>query len=280
MSVAGEIVSAGPSFKPEDPLDGCYRRRHRPFSIMSKAIEEGSRREASPRIGLAARSATFTGGLVALTLFTHCASAPPPPAAAPEPTPVATFPEPPPAAAPAETAAESESESEPEQAPAPAPEPEPSGPTRPASEVITEGDTDFLFDDSASALKEAVRQKCDAQAPEGSDPKVLADCRQKERDKFAGDVLSFQATEGGAVTLIIYRRKGSRLDEVYRAPVVLKDQNPTTVQVSPKGGKGARPFLQAQREFTVQIPDNYSLVIEDPTLGKLVYRAKVGVVSR
>ncbi|HEY6724969.1 MAG TPA: hypothetical protein VI197_13120, partial [Polyangiaceae bacterium] len=168
----------------------------------------------------------------------------------------------------------------PEPTPEPAPAPQASAPTRPASEIITEGDTDFLLDDSASALKEAVRQKCEAEAPAASDPKAFADCRQKERDKFGGDVLSFQGVEGGPVTLVIYRRKGSRLDEVYRAAVVLKDQDPTTVLVSPKGGKGARPFLYAQREFTVQVPDNYSLAIEDPTLGKLVYRAKVGVVAR
>lgn len=249
---------------------------------MSKAIEVGSCREAAQRLVTAQRlGAQVASGVLALGLLTQCASEPPPPAAAPDPPPVAAAPEPSPAPAPVETAAASEPAPEPKAPPAPAPEPEPAAPTRPAGEIMTEGDTDFLFDDSASALKEAVRQKCEGEAAEGSDPKALADCRQKERDKFTGDVLSFQAaSEDGPITLIVYRRKGSRLDEVYRAPVVLKDQSPTTVLVSPKGGKGARPFLYTQREFTVQVPDNYSLVIEDPTLGKLVYRAKVGVVAR
>src|SRR5688572_787972 len=139
VSVAGEIVSAGLSFKPEDPLDGCTRERHRP-SAMSKAIAAGSRRNAAQRLVIETRfAAPIVGGVVALALLTQCASEPPPPAAAPDPAPVPTAPEPAPAPEPVEAAA---SEPAPEAEAAPAPEPEPSGPTRPAGEIITEGDTD------------------------------------------------------------------------------------------------------------------------------------------
>lgn len=280
MSVAGEIVSTRATFKPEDRLTyGSWSAIVLP--AMSKVIVGGSRPREAGRSLVIARCVAF--GLLAVGLLAHCASEPSPPPAAPSPEPVPAAPGPAPAPAPAPPAAETAAANEPapeRTEPPPAPEPEATGPTRPAGEVITEGDTDFLLDDSASALKEAVRQKCEAEVGEGADPKALADCRQKAREKFTGDVLSFQASEAGSVTLVIYRRKGPRLDEVYRAAVVLKDQNPTTVLVTPKGGKGARPFLYAQREFTVHVPDNYSLVIEDPTLGKLVYRAKVGLVAR
>jgi len=222
-------------------------------------------------------------GLVALGLctlgpLTGCAGEPPPPAAAPEAAAEAPPPKPPEPPAPA-----SEPEPEPEAAPTakPPPEPEPTAPTRPAAEIITEADTDFLFDDSASALKEAARQKCEGDAANAGDPKLVATCMQKERNTFSGDVLSFQGAEG-VYKLIIYKRSGSRLDEVYRVPVTIKEQNPTTVLVTPtpKTGKGARPFYIGQKDFTVLVPDNYTLIIEDPTLGKLVYRAKVGVVAR
>jgi len=213
---------------------------------------------------------------LALGLFPGCAGEPPPPAAAPEPAAEAPPPKPPEPPAP-----EPEPEPEAAAAPKPPPEPEPTAPTRPASEIITEADTDFLFDDSASALKEAARQKCEGDAANAGDPKLVAACMQKERNTFSGDVLSFQGAEG-VYKLIIYKRSGSRLDEVYRVPVSIKEQNPTTVLVTPtpKTGKGARPFYVGQKDFTVVVPDNYTLIIEDPMLGKLVYRAKVGVVAR
>lgn len=247
---------------------------------MWKFIEGGSRpREQAQRFEAAGPfGVSIVVGVLAVGLLTGCASEPPPPAQAPEPPiPAAPAPSPAPPADTPETSALTEPAPSPATAPPPAAEP--TAPTRPAIDVITEADTDFLLDDAASGLKEAARQKCEATAAGASDPKALAECRQKERDKFGGDVLSFQAEEG-AVRLIIYRRKASRLDEVYQAPVTLKEQGPTTVLVTSKGGKGARPFLYAQREFSLEVPDNYTLMIEDPSLGKLVYRAKVGVVAR
>ncbi|HXS17266.1 MAG TPA: hypothetical protein VN764_08755 [Polyangiaceae bacterium] len=210
---------------------------------------------------------------MALALLTECAAEPPPPAETPEPAP-----------APAPAAPEPAPTAEPEaQAPAkpaaPPPEPEPTGPTRPATEILLDSDADFLLDDGASSLKEAARQKCEGEAPEGSDPGVIQTCVQKERDQFSGDVITFQQTPNG-IRLTIYRRRGSRLDEVYAAPVELKEQSPTTVLVKLKGFKGARPFLPGVKEFSLEVPDNYSLVIEDPNMGKLVYRVKVGLVTR
>lgn len=156
---------------------------------------------------------------------------------------------------------------------------EPSAPTRPPIEVLTDSDTDFLLDYGASDLKTSARSDCEANAPEGSGAKELAECMQKARDAFSGDVLTFKQ-KGDTTTLTIFRRRGSRLEEVFTGPVQLKEAGQNSVTVATKGGKGQRPFHLATREFTVELPDNYSLVITDPKLGRLLYRAKYGLVTR
>ncbi len=154
-------------------------------------------------------------------------------------------------------------------------------PRAPPARFLTETDTAFLIDDSSSALKQSAEQGCARKLPEDASPQAKAECVQKARDKFAADVLTFQASPEGALTLTIYRRKASRLEEVFSVPVEIEDSSDTTALVKPKGrGRGQRPFFTAQREIKAEVPDNYSLVLEEPRLGKLVYRVKIGLVDR
>ena len=211
-----------------------------------------------------------------------CAPAPaqPPEAAPTEPPPsLPAEPAPVPSAPAEEPEAESSVAETPEPAtPEPEPEPEaPSKPSKPPTQVLTEADTDFLLDYPASSLKEAAQAKCREQA---ADPAQQAACLQKARDDFTGDVLSFRAA-GDTVTWTIYRRAANRLDEVYTAKVKLTDAAESSVSVTPAGAaKGQRPFLRGQRELTFDVPDDYTLIVTDPALGKLVYRAKYGLVTR
>ena len=165
-------------------------------------------------------------------------------------------------------------------APEPAAEEEPdpiSKPSKPASELITQADTDFLLDDTASELKAALKGQCEAKHEEAAE---VSECLSKAREEFGADVLSFRAAGNGSVRLTIYRRKASKLAEVYSASVVLKDDSETTVTVNPKGAKGQRPIFKGQGPFSVVVPDDYHLVLQDPKWGKLSYRAKYGLVAR
>ena len=217
--------------------------------------------------------------LLMLSGLLACAAAPPKASEpeAPEPIPSS----PPAPAEPSEVQSDIPTEEPEAEPPEPEPEPEPEAPSKPSkapSQVLTEPDTDFLLDYPASALKEAAQAKC--RAEHGTSPELEAACMNKARDDFSGDVLSFRTT-GGLVTWTIYRRMANRLDEVYTAKVKLKDASESTVVLTSAGpAKGQRPFLRGQRELTLAVPDDYTLVLTDPDLGKLVYRAKYGLVNR
>jgi len=43
--------------------------------------------------------------------------------------------------------------------------------------------------------------------------------------------------------------------------------------------KGLRPLLKGKREASLSVPNDYSVVITDADLGRLVYEAKIGLVA-
>lgn len=212
--------------------------------------------------------------LLACTPSETPAPEPPPqapvePAPAPEPTPEPS--EPDGAAADVESPEASETP-----APQPEPEPQPSGPSTPPAELLTETDTAFMIDYANSAPKKHAETKC-----AGDDPKARAECLQKERSEFLSDVLTFKKSASGTVTFTIYRRQGSQLQEIYTVAAELQDKSPTEVVLKVKGrGKGTRPLFATQGSTTVTLPDDYTLLLEDPRFGALKYTARHGLVDK
>ncbi len=223
-------------------------------------------------------------GWASCVLFVAACGAPPPPA-----TPAPAAPTPPAASASAAT----ETPSAPE-APAPEPvastpppaepppekkaEPEPEEkPSRPPLEIITAADTAFLVNYPSSAANEAARKTCSEKG--GSDDEAIAKCMSDARAAFKADVLRFKK-DGSHWSLIVYKRDGSRLDETYSARVDLSEESPSSVKLKFTGSeKGLRPLLKGKREASLGVPNDYSVIITDADLGKLVFEAKIGLVA-
>ena len=224
---------------------------------------------------------TRFGFWLCLLSFEVAACAAPPPAAPEAPPPSS------PKAAPAEPAnADAGPAAEPAppptaDTPPPAPKPpEPEAeekPSRPAIEILTGPDTAFLINYSGSEPLEAARKACTDKS--SADDEAIAKCMAEARDSFKADVLRFKS-DGKHVSFVIYKRDGSRLDEVYSARVELSEESPSSVKVKFSGGdKGLRPLLKSKRELVIRVPNDYSFVWSDPDLGRLVYEAKVGLVG-
>jgi hypothetical protein len=212
----------------------------------------------------------LAASLAACAAPTPPAAAPPPaavvaPAPQPEPTASASTPAPPPAAEappPAEKPAEAEAEEK---------------PSRPPIEIMTSPDTAFLINYSSSAPLEAARKACTEKG--GADDEAIAKCMSEARAAFKPEVLRFKK-DGAHFSCIIYKRDNSRLDEVYSARVELTEASPNSVKLKFTGGdKGMRPLLKNKRELALQVPNDYSVIWDDPDLGRLVYEAKVGLVG-
>jgi hypothetical protein len=221
-----------------------------------------------------------------------------------EPTvPAATEPAPlpnsPPVAAASSTSDEDKPEAEPKPAPTgteapqePAQEPEPVArpePTFDPIEVLTGGGTAFVVDYANSGAKEVAEKLCKPVAaahPEEDEEDADAarekqrTCLAKERTKFTADVIRFRRDPKGQGTVAFYRRTGSSLPEVYVAKVTYQETDKHTVKVIVKGSMtGMRPLCRERPDFTVKVPNGYSIELEDSQYGKIPYDAKVGLVG-
>jgi hypothetical protein len=144
--------------------------------------------------------------------------------------------------------------------------------------ALTAARVAFLIDYGNSEAKAKAQAKCDKD-PKKDDPAVKAACMEKARAQFLADVLVFKSDKKNNVTLTIYKRNDSNLKEVFVAPVSLKDEGGSAVQLKFKGGSGQRPLLKNANSPTLKMPNDYTVEIEDAEYGKLRYEAKIGLVD-
>jgi hypothetical protein len=152
-------------------------------------------------------------------------------------------------------------------------------PSRKPIEMITAPDMAFLIDDSGSGLRESATSECQKNS-KSDDPAELSACVAKAREKFLPDVLRFERSESGNVVLSVYKRGGSTLREVYVASVTLSDETGDAVKVTIHGREQGQRVLFKTGSGLVGVPNDYSLTIDDPKYGALVYNAKIGLVGQ
>jgi hypothetical protein len=174
----------------------------------------------------------------------------------------------------ASTAAESSAPAEPSAEPA---DTKSSKSTRSAREIVTTTGSAFMIDYNGSAPKQAAEEKCDDEHED--DPQARAACMSKAREEFQADVLSFEKTKGGYFW-VTYKRKGSALVEVHKVLVDFANETANSVTIKLKGAEqGKRAIFKRSREILVNVPNGYSIVLDDPDLGQLRYDAKIGLVG-
>jgi len=113
----------------------------------------------------------------------------------------------------------------------------------------------------------------------GEDEDKKAECASKAREKFAADVIRFREDDEGQLWWLTYRRKGEDLEETHSVKVELDASAPQSVTMTTLGpGKGKRPLFKGATRIVMGVPNEYSIELNDPELGQLVYDAKIGLV--
>jgi hypothetical protein len=174
---------------------------------------------------------------------------------------------------PAEPAPKAEAEVEPKpDEPAP-PDPGPR-PSRSPIETIAAPKIAFVINHQSSEPMEKADQKCEA-ASKG-DPRAKALCLQKEKGDFMADIVRFRKSKDDKYSWIIYRRKGSTLTVLSKSDIEFSDETPNSVTISVLGkDKSPRVLFTHKNKFKVSVPNDYSIELDDPRFGKLIYDAKI-----
>jgi hypothetical protein len=157
---------------------------------------------------------------------------------------------------------------------------QPSEPRRaqPVTEVLTARDAAFLVDYANSDARERANETCDKESK--GDPEAKGLCLAKARDEFQADVLRFRKENDTRGSLVIYKRNGTALREVYVGAYEFADETNDSVRVKFTGReRGLRPIFRQKKEGIFRVPNDYSVEIDDPQFGKLTYNAKIGLLS-
>jgi len=164
----------------------------------------------------------------------------------------------------------------PESKPAPASDDGPKA-TRTPQDILTAPDVVFLFSFNDSDVRKAAEEKCSKKA--GDNAKKKNECLAAERKNFPADGYRFKKDERGQWVWITVRQKGNRLVALHKVPVEFTDETGTSITLKPTGkDKGSSPTTPPAK-VVIEVPNDYEIAVQDPKAGRLVFQAKVGVVT-
>jgi hypothetical protein len=150
-------------------------------------------------------------------------------------------------------------------------------PTRTAQDILTAPDVVFLFDFNDSEPKQAAEEKCTKKA--GDNPKKMNECMAGERKAFPADGHRFKKDDKGQWWWITVRQNGNVLTALHKIPVEFGEETATSITLKPIGkDKGSAP-MNPPAKIVFEVPNDYQIALKDPKAGRLVFQAKVGVVT-
>jgi hypothetical protein len=150
-------------------------------------------------------------------------------------------------------------------------------PNRTVQDILTAPDVVFLFDFNDSEPKQAAEEKCSKKA--GDNAKKKNECMAAERKNFPADGHRFKKDEKGQWWWITVRQNGNRLNALHKIPVEFGEETATSITLKPVGkDKGSAP-MSPPSQIVFEVPNDYQIAIKDPKHGRLVFQAKVGVVT-
>ncbi len=174
----------------------------------------------------------------------------------------------------ASSAAPSESASAPAETSKPAVAEETS--SRSPVSILTDADATWVLAFDQSDAGKAAETKC-TESSKGDDKKQGA-CMRTARARMPVEAMRFVKDEEAGMLWQFLAQKGGNYTVVSKLPVEFGEESANAVVVKPKkgkGGSGTPPWGVATKETKLEVPNNFSVVVTDPTQGKTVYEAKI-----
>jgi hypothetical protein len=200
-------------------------------------------------------------------------------ARAPEPTPERTA-----KAEPAEKADATAADSDEQKKAAAAegePDPRADGlrkPSRPPNDLITGPNLVYMFNFKESAVGQAARETCLSEA--GDSPRELAACMEKARGKVPVESVRFLKDKSGQLWWVTYNRYKGNLLKWHKVMYRPGEEKEDRITLNLMGkDEGIAPMAKVPRSLLVELPNDYTIVLNDPALGAMTYDAKIGTME-
>lgn len=185
----------------------------------------------------------------------------------------------------ATAAASEDGAAETEPAPEPAAAPASDGPgdglrkaSRPPVELITGGNVVYVFNFKESAAGARAQESC--QRENADDARAQRECLEKARARVPVESVRFVKDKFNQYWWVTYNRYKGNLLKWHRIQFVPGKETDSTVSLTLVGkDKGIAPLARVPHSLSVNLPNDYSIVIDDPEFGAMAYDAKIGLVE-
>jgi hypothetical protein len=152
-------------------------------------------------------------------------------------------------------------------------------PTRTAQDIITAPDVAFVFSFANSEVGEKAEVSCSKKSKD--DPKKQTQCMQKARKEITADVHAFTKDKEGKFWWTISRVQGSKLRTLHKLQIEFADDKADSITIKPVSkDRGTKPWANPPAKVAIGVPNEFSIEIKDPTYGKMVYEAKIGLLGK
>jgi hypothetical protein len=210
-----------------------------------------------------------------LTIFSGCASAPTPTPTAP----AASEQEAKPA-----TLSKSGASERKDSSTVPASEPDPRGgdglrkASRPPAELITGPNLVYVFNFKESPVGIAAKERCESES--GDDRGAFGACMEKARSKVQVELVRFIKEPSGEHWWVTYNRYKGNLLKWHRVQFQPGKETDDRITLNLMGkDKGIAPMPRVPNHLEIQLPNDYSIVVNDPEIGPMMYDAKIGTME-
>ena len=141
---------------------------------------------------------------------------------------------------------------------------------------MTNPGTLYVFNFGESEVGNAAKERCETSS---ETPAERSDCLEKARGKVPVESLRFvkKGTEYWWITLNRYR---GNLLKWHVIQFQIGEEKDDRVTLKPMGkDKGLAPMGKVPHTLEVLLPNDYSIVLNDPEFGKMTFDEKIGKVE-
>jgi hypothetical protein len=148
-------------------------------------------------------------------------------------------------------------------------------PTRPVRSILESADTVYFVSYEESDVGKTGEANCAKES--GGDPQKNSACMSKARQNVEGLGYRFKK-KGEVTTCTILRRQGNSLNTLHKFRYKYGDETETTIVIKMDGkDDGPIKWEKIPAEIKIEVPNDYTMVLQDPKYGRMVYYAKAGI---
>lgn len=147
--------------------------------------------------------------------------------------------------------------------------------SRPVKDIITAPTVAFQFNFNNSEIHAAVEQRCVQES--GGDPKANADCIQAAREK-QGVVIHRFVLKGKTWFWTTHQRRGNQLVMMHKYAFEFGAETPDTIEIIPVGKDAGLAPTPAPKSVIIKCPDEFSIEMTDPKIGRMSFEGKLGLI--